>query len=293
MGGNTAPYVSRGILMDTASLNNPFMGINPLLHEILLTQDRWQEFHNVFLTQCLLALRQQLVNTAYTVGLEQTVRIQSVSDLFTRYRPDLLIATNKNTPYLIPSQTSPTAMLAITDVMDLDDPDPDPLSVVIKKYEDDNPVAWIELLSPSNKLPFDGYYQYRSKREVVLGASIVFVELDFVHNQPPTLRYLDYSKGEEGAYPFHITALIPNPRIETGVAQVSHLKVMEKIPALNIPLLGDDELILDLEAVYQNMFTQAAYASEIARNQPQLTTYHPDDRAKILACIQKSEDTLS
>lgn len=278
--------------MDDSKYQNPFVGINPLLHEILLTQDRWQEFHNVFLIQCLMELRQELVDTHYTVSLEQTVKIQSVYDNMARYRPDLLIKTDKDkiqTP-AIPSPNSSVATLAIVDIMDLDDPEPEPLSLVIRKYEDDVPVAWVELLSPSNKLPFDGYYQYRTKRQVIVGAGIVFIELDFIHNQSPTFRYLDYSKSEIGAYPFHVAVLIPNPGAEAGVAHVAHFRIIEKIPKLTIPLLGADKVEVNLDDVYQEIFIRGAYSKEITRNYPQLTTYHTDDREKILAYLRQNGD---
>ncbi|PJF30151.1 MAG: hypothetical protein CUN52_04710 [Phototrophicales bacterium] len=269
---------------------NPFAGINPLLHEILLTQDRWQEFHQVFLTQCLMILRQKLADTHYTVSLEQTVKIQSMYENMARYRPDWLIKIKKSDlPIPASSPNRATATLAIVDIMDLDDPEPEPLSLVIRKSEDDLPVAWIELLSPSNKLPFDGYYQYRLKRQVIVEAGIVFIELDFIHNQSPTFRYLDYSKGEIDAYPFHIAVLIPNPGIETGVAHVEHFHLMQKIPTLRIPLLGDDTVALNLNDVYQDIYARGAYAKEIARKMPLLITYHPADREKILAHLRQHE----
>ncbi|MCU0480293.1 MAG: DUF4058 family protein [Anaerolineae bacterium] len=275
--------------MNDSKYQNSFVGINPVLHEILLTQDRWQEFHHVFLTECLMVLRQKLADTPYTVSLEQSVKIQPLYDNATRYRPDLLIKTEKDKIYSRPpSPNSPTATLAIVDIMDLDDPDPELLSLVIRKHEDDAPVAWIELLSPSNKLPFDGYYQYRTKRQVIVGAGIVFIELDFIHNQSPTFRYLDYSKGERTAYPFHLGVLIPNPGAEAGVAHVAHFHVMEKIPKLLIPLLGDDKVEINLDDVYQDIFVRGAYTKEISRNMSALATYHPDDREKILAHLQSS-----
>lgn len=273
---------------------NPFEGINPLLHEILLTQERWQEFRQVFLTQCLMVLCQQLADTHYTVSLEQTVKIQSMYDSMARYRPDLLIKT-KTSDLSTPASSlnSATATLAIVDIMDLHDPEPEPLSLVIRKAEDDIPVAWIELPSPSNKLPFNGYYQYRIKRQIIVEAGIVFIELDFIHNQSPTFRYLDYSKGEMGAYPFHIAVLIPNPGAEMGVAHVEHFHFMQKIPQLRIPLLGDDTVELNLNDVYQEIYVRGAYAKEIARKIPQLITYHPADREKIVAHLRQNDDQSS
>ncbi|HRF93920.1 MAG TPA: DUF4058 family protein, partial [Aggregatilineales bacterium] len=101
------------------------------------------------------------------------------------------------------------------------------------------------------------------KRKVVLSMGIVFVEIDFIHTQSPTFRYQDYSKHEKDAQPFHATLIIPNPTLENGIAQVIHFGVMTKIPMMTIPLLGDETVEIDLDAIYQRLFVDADYASRI------------------------------
>lgn len=270
---------------------NPFVGINPLYHEMLLIQNRWVSFHNAFLVECFKILSTKLRGSGYKVELEDTLHIHPIGQNMIRYRPDLYISTKKISSYS-PQVQIINAVFAVTDILDMDDEEPDPLAIVIHKDEGE-PVAWIELLSPTNKLPNHAYYQYAGKRKVVLSMGIVFVEIDFIHTQPPTFRYPDYSKREKDAQPFHTTLVIPNPTLENGIAQVIHFGVMNKIPLMTIPLLGDETVEIDLDAIYQRLFVDADYASRIDKSVAQLTTYHPDDREKILAHIQKSDDTAS
>jgi hypothetical protein len=269
---------------------NPFVGINPLYHEMLLIQNRWMSFHNAFLVECFKTLSTKLRGSGYKVELEDTLYIHPIGQDMIRYRPDLYISTKKTVSY--PQQVQGTnAVVAVTDILDIDDEDENPLAIVIHRDEGE-PIAWIELLSPTNKLPNHAYYQYAGKRKVVLSMGIVFVEIDFIHTQSPTFRYPDYSKHENNAKPFHITTIIPNPSLENGVAQVLHFGVMNRIPIIKIPLLGDETVEIDLDAIYQQLFVDADYLSRIDKSVATLTTYHPDDREKILAHLDK-HDTKS
>lgn len=274
--------------MDDSKYRNPFVGINPLYHEMLLIQNRWVSFHNAFLVECFKVISTKLRGTGYQAELEDTLHIHPIGQDMIRYRPDLYIHTEISSSY---SQrvSSDNALVAVTDILDIDDEEPSTLAIVIHR-DVGEPVAWIELLSPTNKLPNYAYYQYASKRKLVLSMGIVFIEVDFVYTQPPTFRYLDYSKHEKDAQPFHITAIIPNPTLENGVAQVTHFGVMTKIPNLTIPLLGDETVEIDLDAIYQQLFLDADYASRIDKSIATLTTYHPDDREKILAHLRQNGD---
>lgn len=265
---------------------NPFTGINPLYHEILLIQNRWISFHNAFLVECFKTLSTKLRNTGYKVELEETLHIHPIVQDVIRHRPDLYIS-KKGQSYLSHTQTA-NDVVAITDILDMDDEEPNPIAIVIHRGEGE-PVAWVELLSPTNKLPNYAYYQYAGKRKVVLSMGIVFIEIDFIHTQSPTFRYPDYSKHEKDAQPFHITTIIPNPTLENGVAQVLHFNVMSRIPIIKIPLLGNETVDIDLDAVYQQLFVDADYLSRIDKLVATLTTYHPDDREKILAYLNDRE----
>lgn len=274
-----------------SSLQNPFSGINPLLNEIFLTDTGWKAFHNLFLGECYKAIQARLINTAYIADLEDTLKIQQLGEVFQRYYPDLLISTKDFSD--VPDTNRSTAPQGITmtipDVLTFVDNEPEPMMLVISKTGGD-PITVIELLSPSNKLPFRDYYHYRNKREMILAAGIAFVEFDFIHNQSPTLRYADYSKSEKGAFPFHVTVLIPTPNIEIGMAQAFHFGIFDSLPTVSIPLLNSDVVTLDLDAIYQKLFVDAFFALRIQSKQPSLATYHPDDREKILAHLRQNGD---
>lgn len=60
--------------MDEKAYQNPFLGINPLLHEMLLMQGRWLSFHNLFLAECFKALSAHLRGSGYRVELEETLQ---------------------------------------------------------------------------------------------------------------------------------------------------------------------------------------------------------------------------
>jgi len=53
-------------------------------------------------------------------------------------------------------------------------------------------VAWIELLSPTNKPLGRHFDAYRAKRQMLLQAQLVFVEIDLLHESPPTVNVPSY-----------------------------------------------------------------------------------------------------
>ena len=64
------------------------------------------------------------------------------------------------------------------------------------------PVAWIDLLSPSNKGGSLDARTYRDKRRPLLLNGVVLVELDYLHETPPTFwRLADYTQNEPNAHP--------------------------------------------------------------------------------------------
>lgn len=157
--------------------------------------------------------------------------------------------------------------------------------------EHGEPVAWIELLSPSNKPPHSDFENYDRKRKRVLQSGIVFVEIDYLHEQPTTFERLpSYQPRQKGlaaspaSHPYRITVVDPRPYLMQGTGRSHGFDVDEPIPVMVIPLNGDDRLEFDFGAPYQRTFEEMLYGRRVDYTQPPLNfeRYSPDDQARIL-----------
>ena len=87
----------------------------------------------------------------------------------------------------------------------------------------DIPVAWMELLSPTNKGNSQDAQTYRAKQRLLLEQQIIFVEVDYVHETPPTFtQFADYSFHQIDSHPFRIIVLDPRPDFRHG--PVTHVE---------------------------------------------------------------------
>jgi hypothetical protein len=158
------------------------------------------------------------------------------------------------------------------------------------------PVAWLEVLSPSNKRPGADAEAYRRKRRDLLDSGIISVEINYLHEtQPMLLSAADYD-----ALPYRITVLDPRPDTQHGLVSLNAFTVDAPIPTVIIPLSGEDRLAFDFDAPYQRLFQEMLYGLDTvdyATLPPNFDRYSPTDQARIanrmlaiLAAAQSSAD---
>jgi len=147
-------------------------------------------------------------------------------------------------------------------------------------------VTRIELLSPANKPPGSYYRQYLAKRDETLLAGINLVEIDYLHERRSPLAILpDYTRQEPHAYPYHILVSRPYPSLADGQTAIYGFRVDDPIPAIAIPLAGEDSVTLDLNAVYNHTFSSnLTYGLRIVDYEqppPGFETYDAEDQQHI------------
>jgi hypothetical protein len=114
----------------------------------------------------------------------------------------------------------------------------------------------------------------------------VFIEIDYLHETPPTFwRLADYAADEPNAHPYRIVVLDPRPDFEAGPASVNEFDVDERIPVIEIPLNGGDKLTFDFGAPYQKTFEEGFFGDEVDYSQLPLNfeRYSTADQRRITA----------
>ena len=233
------------------SVKNQYVGINAHLHSFWQAEHKWNRFHNAYVVSLVQALKGNLLQSEYTAEMEYSLQLRRVGD--------------------DPSQP-PEAV------------DHSYSAISIFERNGGEPVAWIELLSPTNKGATKDAATYLTKRQTLLEKGLVFVEIDYLHETPPTsTRLADYSVGEASSHPYSIGVLDPRPAYREGQAVLRQFDVDARIPTMTIPLNAGDSIPFDFGIPYQTLFERAFYGDQIDYSQLPLNfdRYSPADQQRI------------
>lgn len=270
---------------------NQYPGINAHLHSQLQAGGRWHRFHNYHIGQLMAALKAQLLPLGYTAEMEESLQIRRLGDAPHHPRADVLLLDQQaGRPHRPATPTSAQTSLTVEALVGEADYEAPYYAVAVYERRSsgqaDEPVAWLELLSPTNKGDTPDAQTYLAKRRLVLESGLVFVELDYLHETPPTFwRLADYSRAEPGSHPYRIVVLDPRPDMRTGPTSVHEFDVDGPLPVVRIPLSAGDALDFDFGPVYHRTFAEGLYGHDVDYGAlpPHFDRYSQADRARI-AC---------
>jgi hypothetical protein len=251
------------------SVKNQYLGINAHLHSFWQAEHKWNRFHNAHITDLAKLLRVQLLPKGYTAEIEESLQIRRIGDdLPRRPRPDVLIRDLDSTRRPQPTYLSGVQVLELADLMETELDIEHPYYAIViyeraSQVDSGEAVAWIELLSPTNKGDSRDAYTYFAKRQLALEGGKVFVELDYLHESPPTFERLpNYSIHKPDAYPYRITILDPRPDHRDTRVYLKEFFVDESIPVMAIPLNDGDYIEFDFGDAYRKTFEEMLYGME-------------------------------
>ncbi|MBC8100265.1 MAG: DUF4058 family protein [Armatimonadetes bacterium] len=254
------------------AIQNQYRGVNAHLHSFWQATNTWHRFHNGYVTHLMQSLQARLIPLGYIVEIEESLQVRRLwGDAPRQPRPDLLIY-DAQSPRLTAPIASPQG-LSVADLLLEDEDSEHPYSALaiypLSASSDDStygdPIAWLEVLSPSNKGTSRDAEAYLGKRRALLSAGITLIELDYLHETPPTVRTADYSRPESraNAHPYRIVVLDPRPDIRQGPAGLYEFDTDAPIPNVQVRLAGVDTVGLDFDAPYRQMFAQGYYGYKL------------------------------
>jgi len=233
---------------------NPFPGMNPYLE----SRGLWPDVHNSLIAVMKSFLRRTLP-FRYTVIMDERVGIGNdpSRDPPARYaEPDLSIrGGGVRERALAPYQTEGrvTARLPWTDEAAREWY----VTIGERSREDHDPVAIVELMSPSNKLTAGhGRSQYLEKRERIIASGTHLVEIDLTRVGRPMPV-----EGYDGDAPYR--HLISRWEVRPEV-DLYPFRLQTPIPDVPVPLLeGDDDAVVPLGALLHDMYEQDYYVNYV------------------------------
>jgi Protein of unknown function (DUF4058) len=230
---------------------SPFPGMDPFLEGGL-----WEDFHTEFITGVRAVLAPSLV-PRYVVRIEERIYVEyAPEDPEHLIIPDIAVAEVENA--LAPvtgSAATATAVVAAPVLRTVPMPQRrQEAFLTVRERTDMTVITVIEVLSPTNKRAHsDGRRKYLRKRGHVLLSPAHLVELDLLRGgeRLPTREPLP-----PGDY-YALVCREPN----RPIAEVYAWTLRDPLPSLPIPLAEeDDDLILDLQAVFTAVYDRALYA---------------------------------
>ncbi len=282
------------------SIKNQYLGINAHLQSQLQASSDWPEFHTSHISDLMRLMRAQLYPMGYVAKIEKSLQIRRYGAQPRNPRPDALIydadpqqrsAVRASTP---PGSTALVYSVAdFLDYVELEAHFHRAVAIYELLNEEDSleePVCWIELLSPSNKPGGQDSNYYQEKRREVIEAGLVFVEIDYLHEQAPTSQRIPNYRTVNGpadasVSAYRIVVIDPRPVIEQGYGHLYPFSVDEPLPTVDIPLNGDDVLEFDFGPAYSKTFEEVLYGNIIDYRQlpTHFDRYREDDQARIIS----------
>lgn len=277
--------------MAVRSVKNQYRGINAHLHSLFQAEGGWGGFHTRHIVHIADVLAAQLRPLGYMVQIEESVQIRRNFDSPQVYRADVLISDRQTSRTIESSPLNAGQWIPVTELIVENEVSEKPYRA-IKIAEFDSPhesIVWMELLSPSNKGYGEDAEAYRAKRMDLLESGLVFVEIDYLHETPPTYTTISrYYPGKKGrwlpdSHPYRLVVIDPRPQMENGKARVLGFDADQPIPQCDIPLALSEIVSFDFGIPYHRTFEEAFFGdfvdySQLPRN---FDRYSPADQLRI------------
>lgn len=256
-------------------MGSPFPGMDPYLED----RARWPDLH-LRLIAGLGDRLMELLRPRYVVRADERVYVADDDDDDAGGRPDHAIVANPSAHHGRgqaeggPSRAVP---LSIPTVMGFERRERF-LSILARGSSE--VVAVVEVLSPTNKRgdASEGQRAYLAKRRQVLHSSAHLVEIDLLRagRRVPMARPLPRAD-------FFVIVSRAERRPDCDVFPVG---LRDRLPVIPVPLQGDEDVEVDLQALLDAVYERAGYDLDLDYSRPPVPPLRPEDETWAAALVQ-------
>ncbi|MEM6529997.1 MAG: DUF4058 family protein [Chloroflexota bacterium] len=273
---------------------NPFPGVNPYLNSVLLQPGGgWEMFHAAHVIQIQQALDAVLPDNYYAAP-EKSLQIGLIDASLSQMKPD--VGVYDRGVERDAAEAEPASVKLAEPVLAL------PLAVeevdlnAVNVYRTSGEgrgelVCRVELLSPANMPGGSYHHKYLAKRKETQVSGIHMVELDYLHTMHPVIAGVpSYVRRDEGALPYYVIVSDLRPTVHRTL--VFGAVVDAPLPAFEVPLAGDEGVVLNLQDVYDRTFESAKVFSvyvNYSKPLPNADAYTEADQQRIAEIIEKTD----
>ena len=295
--------------MPIRSSVNQYLGANAHFLSYCQSSDktkrkRWEGFHNAYIVKIQETLGSALEPYGYVVDNVTSLQVRErdpeashepngfyleKSDAGVFYDPE------PDHSYLTPvsnrAMLSGTLTLPIPETFRMDETRYLHALAVrdVRETDDFNKiVAWIEVLSPSNKLGGADARDYVNKRLTLVAAEIPLIEIDLLHKQLPVIEGIPVYRPGRGqatdAKPYSISVTDPRPDVQFGgYTEVFSFAVDKPFPVVPVPLLSELSHPFDFGVPFNQTFALPVHYRVVDYEQlpEDFETYQTPDRIAV------------
>jgi len=251
--------------------------MNPYLEN----PELWSEVHSRLIVAIADDLNDHL-SEKYRVAIEKRSYLSGGDDSLLIGIPDVVVGKQ-------PEKSQPSAIATLPPLVE-------PITVTVpmaaevhERYLEIREVATgavitaIEILSPKNKRSGEGRQTYERKRHQVLLSLTNLIEIDLLRGGQP----LPMVGTVQSNYRILVSRSDRRPS-----AQLYAFNLRQAIPQFSVPLAaGDEEPVLDLQAVLQQVYERGRYHLAIDYQQPPPPPLSQDDLTWITALLKETGDS--
>jgi hypothetical protein len=253
-------------------MSSPFPGMDPYLEDPAV----WEEFHHVFITECMYFLSDRLPNS-YIAKINERVELVSRSDAAAaQYLPDVAMLHERPVHQRQASEPTARAGVVAVAIAPVTIPSVESLEVregyiEILRLPDYELITSIELLSPWNKYG-EGLGEYRHKRRSLVSRGVHVVEIDLLRRGRRTELAQPLPPGHYYAFAFRADR---RPDVDVYAWGLRH-----PLPAISVPLQAPDpDVSLELKDVVNSAYDRGRYARKLRYNGAPPEPLSPEDSA--------------
>lgn len=238
---------------------SPFPGMDPYLEAPPL----WPGLHQPLITYISDDLQTHIRPTYHARIGERRYIVEASRDIY----PDVAVVERPSGPST-PTGSGGTAV-AVAD---------EPVTVTVDPVELREPfveiihnaggevVTVIEVLSPANKTPGQGYQLYRQKQQEILNSPIHLVEIDLLSQGLPTLALPESAYPDRHTYRYLVSV---NRATDRHRFELYPFSLSQRLPRCRIPLKSPDpDVVLDLPALFTRCYDNGGYPDFVDYSQP-------------------------
>jgi hypothetical protein len=242
----------------------------------------WEEFHHVFITECMYHLSDRLPDQ-YIAKIDERVKLVSTDDEAARqYVPDVAVVRERQTAARATTAEGDAATalaVAPVTIASADSLEVREAYIEILRLPDYELVTSVELLSPWNKFG-EGVGEYRSKRRSLVRQSVHVVELDLLTRGRRTELSRPLPPGDYFACVFR-----GDRRPDVDVYAWS---VRQPLPPVRVPLRAPDpDVTLDLSTVVSSTYDRGRYNRKLRYSSAPPASLAPEDALWAVDVVKK------
>ena len=235
---------------------SPFPGMDPYLEQ----SGGWGDFHSTFINYLRNAINDRLPDK-YDARIQEHITVTESFDAPRKlFEPDILVDRQPEAIVATRREAAGPALLEPVTVPLIIPETQRQTFIEIYDYPDQDLVAVLEVLSPTNKLP-EGREKYLVKRDAVLRGEIHLVELDLLVGGQRLPTAEPYPQDD---YYVFVARAERRP-----LCDVYHWSVRQQLPPIPIPLKAPDpDVIVELQPVFTEAFARGRYERRLHYGAP-------------------------